>query len=311
MPGVKKSSKTSLEKRLPKLLARARLRPGSQGPAVVMLQDYLLKHGFLAPTPKERLTADSRLEHAQLMEVFTTAVGRATESMEHVLDTARGKFDGHTLEALKAFQAFHGLEPTGRIDDQTVELLSLPRYDPHPDQPLFVVAAPWDHMDLTYTFLNSSSRMPELATHAVIRRAFDTWQAASKLTFTLAHADQTPDIKIMWATGDHGDGTKFDGPLGILAHSDFPAPRGKDPGILHFDDDEAWVDDPHASLAKKDIDLLTIAAHEIGHCIGLDHSQDREALMYAVYSAPRRDENKQDLGKLAQDDVDGVSALYP
>lgn len=60
-----------------------------------------------------------------------------------------------------------------------------------------------------------------------------------------------------------------------------------------------------ARITNVSATLLTvILAHEIGHLIGLGHSQSSEALMY--YDASK----KTTLG-LSQDDVDGVSYLYP
>lgn len=50
--------------------------------------------------------------------------------------------------------------------------------------------------------------------------------------------------------------------------------------------------------------LLVILAHEIGHLLGLGHSHDTEALMYYDASA------KKNLS-LGQDDIDGISYLYP
>ncbi|MGZ3691820.1 MAG: matrixin family metalloprotease [Pseudobdellovibrio sp.] len=50
--------------------------------------------------------------------------------------------------------------------------------------------------------------------------------------------------------------------------------------------------------------LKIILAHEIGHILGLGHSADRNALMY--YDASE----KQHL-LLAQDDIDGMTYLYP
>lgn len=50
--------------------------------------------------------------------------------------------------------------------------------------------------------------------------------------------------------------------------------------------------------------LLVILAHEIGHVIGLGHSQDPAALMY--YNAGAKEHMT-----LAQDDIDGISYLYP
>lgn len=47
-----------------------------------------------------------------------------------------------------------------------------------------------------------------------------------------------------------------------------------------------------------------ILAHEIGHCVGLGHSADYEALMYYATGASRQT-------VLSQDDFDGVTYLYP
>jgi len=52
------------------------------------------------------------------------------------------------------------------------------------------------------------------------------------------------------------------------------------------------------------IDLESVAVHEIGHLLGLDHSSDSNAVMYSKIppGTVKRD--------LAQDDIDGIHALY-
>lgn len=50
-------------------------------------------------------------------------------------------------------------------------------------------------------------------------------------------------------------------------------------------------------------DKIAVLAHEIGHAIGLGHSEDTSALMYYRTVNLRK--------RLGQDDVDGVSFLYP
>lgn len=55
-----------------------------------------------------------------------------------------------------------------------------------------------------------------------------------------------------------------------------------------------------------DFDLENTLTHELGHVLGLDHSADVEATMFA--SAPRGDVSKR---TLHEDDVEGVCTVYP
>jgi hypothetical protein len=50
-------------------------------------------------------------------------------------------------------------------------------------------------------------------------------------------------------------------------------------------------------------DLESVLLHENGHAAGLGHSSDANAVMYTYYGGLRRD--------LHQDDIDGISSLYP
>jgi hypothetical protein len=130
-----------------------------------------------------------------------------------------------------------------------------------------------------------------------VRDAFALWSSQTALTFTEVSSRQQADILIGWAEGDHGDGDSFDGPGDVLAHASFPNPYQARQVFLHFDDSERWV-----NSETQNVDLLTVAAHEIGHTLGLGHSDDPDALMYPSYSGPHR--------FLGRDDIAGVQSLY-
>jgi len=155
----------------------------------------------------------------------------------------------------------------------------------------------WDKTDISYSFVNGTDQLPGDTERDAIRRAFDLWAAQTPLTFNETSDSSASDIVIGWAVGDHGDGDPFDGPGDILAHSSFPNPYDKSQVFLHFDDDEHWVDSD-----TQDVDLETVAAHEIGHTLGLAHSSSPNALMYPSYSGPHR--------FLDADDIAGVQSIY-
>lgn len=157
--------------------------------------------------------------------------------------------------------------------------------------------AKWDSPDISYYFVNGTDQLPGDSEKNVIAQAFGLWAAQTPLTFTETTNQNEADIVIEWAVGDHGDGDPFDGPGDVLAHATFPNPYDGRQVFLHFDDDERWVDSD-----TRNVDLLTVAAHEIGHTLGLAHSSDPGALMYPSYEEPRR--------FLGDDDIAGIQDLY-
>ena len=53
-------------------------------------------------------------------------------------------------------------------------------------------------------------------------------------------------------------------------------------------------------------DLQSVMTHEVGHFLGLDHTQDFDATMNASYTP-----GTTDLRTIEQDDIDGLCAIYP
>lgn len=155
----------------------------------------------------------------------------------------------------------------------------------------------WGKTNLTYYFINETGKLSGETERDLVRAAFKLWADETPLSFNETADSAQADILIGWANGDHGDGDPFDGPGDVLAHASYPNPYDERQVFLHFDDSERWVDSD-----TQNVDLLTVAAHEIGHNLGLDHSRDPNALMYPSYSGPRR--------FLGKDDVVGAQSLY-
>ena len=70
-------------------------------------------------------------------------------------------------------------------------------------------------------------------------------------------------------------------------------------GDVHFDDDEDYT-----YKSPKGRNLLWVATHEIGHSLGLEHSNERKAIMYPWYTEYRPG------FKLEYDDILGIQTLY-
>jgi hypothetical protein len=177
------------------------------------------------------------------------------------------------------------------------------RYDDLPNTAEFVIdGRKWNHRNLTYFFLNGTSDIGGDGGRQAVRDAFALWAGATSLSFTEVSSAVSADIVILWGVGDHGDGSPFDGVNGVLAHAYYPPSNGLFAGDAHFDDSETWTLGLRPDSTQP-MDLVTVAAHEIGHSLGLGHSPVPGALMDAFYNGSHR--------FLHQDDIDGIRFLYP
>ncbi len=151
---------------------------------------------------------------------------------------------------------------------------------------------------LGYYFGTSTSRLPVSLQQSEMVRALNVWSRYAQIRWQQVSArNQSRCVDLHFFTGDHGDGNAFDGPGGILAHGYYPAPPNPEPiaGDIHFDGAEDW----HAGA---NTDLFSVALHEAGHALGLEHSDNPSAVMYAYYRGVVSD--------LAQDDINGIRAIY-
>uniref|UniRef100_A0ACB8FGD1 Uncharacterized protein n=2 Tax=Sphaerodactylus townsendi TaxID=933632 RepID=A0ACB8FGD1_9SAUR len=215
---------------------------------------------------------------------------------EPIPQTKSGDF---LTEKLKKMQEFFGLDVTGEVDAETLDVMKKPRCGV-PDLGDFTLTEgnpKWDKTHLTYRIESYTRDLHQTEVQGAIRKAFEVWSNASPLTFEEKN-EGTQDIMISFNVRDHGDNSPFDGPSGVLAHAFQPGKYIG--GDAHFDDEEHWT-----VQGPKGTNLFLVAAHEFGHSLGLSHSNEPGALMYPTYSYqdPRT-------FQLPQDDINGIQTVY-
>ena len=147
---------------------------------------------------------------------------------------------------------------------------------------------------------------------ADISSALDVWAVVSLFTNLGLVADGAVNAAASEASDGHlGDIRVAAWEIaasGVLAHAYQPSIDGMFlggtiGGDMHFDVARTWVDDPwDDNLGPADFDFFTVALHELGHSLGLDHSGVVGSVMYPVYGGALR--------TLTADDIEGIQAIY-
>ena len=145
--------------------------------------------------------------------------------------------------------------------------------------------------------INRDSDLPKEVWDSLILDAFDSWSNVADLHFT--QIDSKADANILIDIGS-GPSHNFDGPQGTLAWAYLP-PRQDYTGqlLMKFDTEEIWSDKENVRGTL----LKNVAAHEIGHILGLGHSEINTALMAPYY-------NKDVFEPQQNDDIIRIQNIY-
>jgi len=169
------------------------------------------------------------------------------------------------------------------------------------------MSAGWDgnglgSASLKYYFGRLTYDLDSAATKAQIVRALNTWAAVVAITWTeTSSANQTKSVDISWISSGE-TGYPFDGSGGTLARSYYPCPPNPETiaGNIECDDADLW----EVGNTGSGFDVYSMVLHELGHALGLGHSESSGAVMYpyiwssTVYTG------------LTADDVSGIQSIY-
>ncbi|XP_057296926.1 matrix metalloproteinase-24-like [Hydractinia symbiolongicarpus] len=207
--------------------------------------------------------------------------------------------------SIKRLQYFANLKQTGVLDAATQKQMTIPRCA-HSDPKIKITRARryvhqgtrWRKSLLTWRLEGRGRTLSRSIIRRVMSKAMGYWSRSTNINFKET-ASSKPDIWVKFTRYHHGDPYSFDGPGGTLAHAFYPHNNQGLSGDIHFDDDENYT-----YQSSRGRNLLWVATHELGHSLGLEHSNLREAVMYPWYTKYKAN------FKLHNDDVHGIQALY-
>lgn len=185
-------------------------------------------------------------------------------------------------KALKKFQEFHNLLPSGAPDDITLHYLRLPRYCGTPDSLGVDATCRWPHKEITWRIVRElpGSTMQQMV--ADVEWCFE--QVAAVCDLDPSQVFATANILLT----THG-GPPMGGPGGVLADSMLPCGfRANQTVTQRYDTAEVWGFGP-LPVPNGRIPFRLVSLHEILHGLGVPHApQGVLALMGAFLNVALR-----------------------
>lgn len=170
----------------------------------------------------------------------------------------------------------------------------------------------WSNQSIAYEVnTRSSQELGESATLNIINASYQSWSTPECTRLSVNFTGVTTGS---WTSGDERNThvwiyQRNERPLELSGRETIGVTLGLyrgtimlDGDILYNGIDHTWTTNPRN---QEDIDAQSIITHEIGHQLGLGHSESAQASMYASYLGG--------IGarSLSADDITGICTLYP
>uniref|UniRef100_T1HU38 ZnMc domain-containing protein n=1 Tax=Rhodnius prolixus TaxID=13249 RepID=T1HU38_RHOPR len=226
------------------------------------------------------------------LDAYFAAAEEASNCFTVVVEPVDGEnttiSDNEVKNAVIILQEKYHLPIDGMENSQTLDVINARRCGVVDNFMPFMVdssTTKWSNNTLTwYIYPPQYSQVAE--------RAFSVWSKHANLYFI--RSVNSPNISIAFVRGKHLCITSkttycyaaFDDKGGVLAHAEYPS-TDKETAEIHFNQASKWHFDLTISATGNDASsLFWVLVHEIGHTLGLRHSNDRKSVLYPYYGFP-------------------------
>jgi hypothetical protein len=151
----------------------------------------------------------------------------------------------------------------------------------------------WEKSTLTYAMIRGTEDLPEDSMEIIaMNLAMTTWDFEIPINLQVVKKNENPDITLEFSDSDNDE--YFKDMPNVLAYAYYPKTSMQ--GVIKFSDDHLWsLDgkpipapyDPTGRTTFKTYNMLHTLIHEIGHSLGLSHSEGMEynkTVMYPFYN---------------------------
>ncbi|KAK0395894.1 hypothetical protein QR680_001476 [Steinernema hermaphroditum] len=193
--------------------------------------------------------------------------------------------------SLLKFQSFMGIPKTGNVDD-AVRAKMLEKRCGRADEISFKDREPiWQKSVLTWSISSFPKQLTESEIREQIHRAFSAWEKALPINFLEISRERNANIVISFEERKPKESHDITGISAAETHG---------ARILLWNDQQWSYRNKNSTLGVTN--LYHTLLHEIGHVLGMEHSQNPDSIMYPTFTSEKKD--------IDQEDVDNVRKLY-